>query len=96
MTSSGNGIGNSQDTIVRRFFDPKQSDPTVEIPRIVAELENTDVKQLTPIYRVIDHLLDHLFETPPPEYAQAQFEFTYEGYRITVAQDGQATFLKVN
>lgn len=49
-----------------------------------------------PVYDAIDHFMSNLFTSPPPESAQAKIEFTYEGYRISVYQDGHTTFLKIS
>ena len=37
-----------------------------------------------------------LYSSPPPAEAQAMIKFTYEGYRITLYQDGQAVFMGRN
>ena len=76
--------------------DPGDDDmPEIDIAQIVAELEGKEATDLSALYDTIDHLVEHLFSNPPPIEAQAQLEFTYEGYRILLLQDGMATFLKI-
>lgn len=80
---------------VRREFDVDQSDPEVNVVKVIAELEGKDVADLSPLYKTIDHLIEELFSNPPVPEAQACLEFTYEGYRIVLSQDGHATFMRV-
>jgi len=42
-----------------------------------------------------DGVLDHLFSNPPSAEAQMEVTFSYEGYRITIEQDGTAEFVRV-
>lgn len=91
----------SEDVIVHReLFEGEQpSDddtPSVHIAEIVADLEDEDATDISALYDTVDHLVEHLFSTPPPLEAQCRFEFTYEGYRITLTQDGHATFMNVS
>lgn len=69
--------------------------PEIDIAKIVEELEGKDATDISSLYDTIDHLVEHLFSNPPPAEAQVQLEFTYEGYRIALTQDGKATFMKV-
>jgi hypothetical protein len=80
--------------VVYRTFDVDESDPNVSVARTVAELENVEVEDLTPLYECIDHILEHVFSNPPVPAAEAEITFSYEGYRITVEQDGSAVFRK--
>lgn len=80
--------------VVHRTFDVEEADPNVSVARTVAELEGVDTDELTPLYDCIDHLLEHVFSDPPVPAAEAEVAFSYEGYRITVAQDGRAAFRK--
>ncbi|PSP55565.1 hypothetical protein BRC82_05020 [Halobacteriales archaeon QS_1_67_19] len=83
----------------RELFDGEAPDPGdtpgIDVAEIVAELEGSDVTEIPALYDTIDHLLEHLFSNPPPIEAQARLEFTFEGYRIALLQDGRATFMKV-
>lgn len=80
--------------VVYRTFDVDEADPNVSVARTVAELENVETEELTPLYDCIDHILEHVFSDPPVPAAEAQITFSYEGYRITVEQDGSAVFRK--
>jgi len=76
-------------------FDVDQSAPGVDVVEVIAELEECQSTDLSVIYDTIDHLIERLFSSPPPPEAQARLEFTYEGYRIVLNQDGYATFMKI-
>lgn len=47
------------------------------------------------LWETIDHVVDHIFSDPPSPDAQVQVTFTYEGYRITVEQDGTTKLVDV-
>lgn len=81
--------------IVHREIDTSESEPGVEISKAVADLEETDTTELTSIWGCTDHVLDHLFSDPPSPEAQMEIKFSYEGYRISVDQDGSARFVKI-
>ncbi|WP_440763692.1 HalOD1 output domain-containing protein [Natronorubrum sp. DTA7] len=76
-------------------FDVDQEDPAIDVVAVVAELEGKDGIDLPPIYNTIDHLIEKLFSEPPAAESQAVIQFSYEGYRINLNQDGQATFMKI-
>lgn len=78
--------------VVHWEFDADETDPNVNVVEAVAELKGVEIDELTPLYTCIDNILEHLFSNPPVPSAQATIEFTYEDYRITVDQDGSATF----
>lgn len=80
------------DVVARYELDTTQEAPAVQLVEVVAALENTDQTALEPIYNRIDELIADLFSTPPPATADAVLEFTYQGYRITVRQDGTTVF----
>ncbi|ELZ11109.1 hypothetical protein C479_07368 [Halovivax asiaticus JCM 14624] len=75
-----------------REFDTDQIDPNVAVVSALAEIEDVPVEELTPLYGCIDHILEHLYSNPPADEADVQITFTYNGYRITVEQDGNARF----
>lgn len=101
MTEEGGTTApNSEEVIVHReLFEgdapDAEDDPEIDIARIVADLEGKETTDISALYDTIDHLVEHLYSTPPPIEAQAQLEFTFEGYRIVLTQDGTARFLKV-
>jgi hypothetical protein len=91
----------SGDVIVHRdLFEGERPDvadaPEVDIAEIIAEFEGQDTTDISALYDTVDHLVEHMFSTPPPLEAQCRLEFTYEGYRVTLTQDGHATFMKVS
>ena len=73
-------------------FDTNQRQPNVDVTETVAELKDTDSDQLSPLYDCIDHVIDNIFSEPPDSDANVEVSFTYEGFRITIGQDGNATF----
>lgn len=83
------------DEIVHRTLDTAAAEPVGQVAETVAELEGKRHDELKPTYDHLDHVLDYVFENPPAPEAQVQITFTYEGYRITVEQDGSAQFVKV-
>jgi hypothetical protein len=84
------------ENIVHRQLDTSREEPIVELSDVVADLEGTSTSELTPVYDQLDHVIDYIFSNPPVPEAQVQITFTYEGYRITVEQDGSAQFVKVD
>ena len=81
--------------VVHRQFDTERTDPNVAVVESVAELERVSIDELSSLYDTVDHILDNIFSSPPSPTAQVQISFSYEGYRITINQDGSATFLKI-
>lgn len=73
-------------------FDTDRSDPTVDIARVVAELEGNDPEELSALYATVGSLVGQLFSNPPGPESDARLEFSYEGYRVTLEQDGRGTF----
>ena len=73
-------------------FDPEQNQPNVDITETVAELKGVESDDLSPLYDSIDHVVDNIFATPPKPVADVEVSFSYEGFRITIRQDGKATF----
>lgn len=82
------------DEIVHRELDTTRDEPAVQIAEVVASLEETDEDKLTPVYDQINHVLTHIFSNPPDTTAQIEVTFTYENYRVTVEQSGDARFVK--
>lgn len=81
--------------IVHRDLDTDGENPATAIATVVADLEDVEPTALATMYGCIDGVLDHLFSDPPAPEAQLSIEFSYEGYRIKVEQDGTATFVKI-
>ncbi len=85
----------TEDEIIHRELDTDIEEPVVQIAEVVAELEDKPMEELTTTYHHLDHVLDYVFQNPPVPEAQVQITFSYEGYRITVEQDGSAKFVKL-
>lgn len=79
--------------VVRRKLDTSREAPATGVAETVAELEDEDYTELSPLYDCIDHVLDDLFSTPPAPEAQVEISFDYAGYRITVEQTGDVTLV---
>jgi hypothetical protein len=86
---------NNESKIIHRSLDAETDSPAVAIAESVAEIEGKEADELTTTYDCIDATLDELFSTPPSQDAQLEITFTYEGYRITVEQNGSAKFVRV-
>lgn len=96
----GTSAPNSEEVIIHReLFEGNAPDaddePEIDIAKIVANLEGKETTDISSLYDTIGHVVERLYSNPPPIKAQAQLEFTFEGYRIILTQDGMATFLKV-
>ncbi|MFC6725262.1 HalOD1 output domain-containing protein [Halobium palmae] len=85
-----------EDEIVHRQLRTDREDPAAAVAEVVAELDGRRADELTATYRCIDGVLGNLFSEPPSPDAQMEVTFTYEGYRVTVEQDGAAKFVKVD
>ncbi|MHB9288052.1 HalOD1 output domain-containing protein [Halobacteriales archaeon Cl-PHB] len=81
--------------VVHRKLDTARENPAAELSEFVAELEGAEAADLQPVWERIGDLLSNVFTTPPTAAAQVQVQFSYEGYRITVEQDGRAKFVKI-
>jgi len=95
MSDSNEATDAHDEEIVDRTLDSDRENPGVQIAEIVAELEGEDPAELTTMYGCIDGVIDHILSDPPSPEAQAVVEFTYEGYRVTIEQDGTARLVKV-
>lgn len=80
--------------IIHREFDVDADNPAVQIAEAVADIEGKDSSELATMYGCVDGMLDELFSMPPSPQAQMKVEFSYESYRITVEQNGQAEFIR--
>lgn len=80
---------------VRRRLDTDNPEPAMAVVEALADIEGKDVTDYTPTYDCLDHVLDGIFSNPPAPSAAIRIEFSYEGYRITVEQDGSAEFVSV-
>lgn len=96
MSKKGSDHGNEDEMAATHWeFDVDRENPEIDIAEVTAKLEGRDSSDLSPLYDTIDHLIEKLFSDPPSAEAQAVLQFSYEGYRITLNQDGYATFMKI-
>lgn len=61
--------------VVHRDLDASQENPGAEIAAIIANLKETDPRNLTPIWKDIGDVLEPLFSTPPSPGAQVLISF---------------------
>lgn len=78
--------------VYHRNIREGESNPQTALARALADLKGVEVTDLKQLYACIDHLVEQLFQSPPPADANAELTFSYEGYRITVFQDGHTVF----
>jgi len=82
------------DEIIHRELETEGKNPGAQVAEIIAGIEEKEPTELTAIYDCIDGVLDNLFSNPPSPEAQMEIEFSYETYRVTVEQNGNAKFVK--
>lgn len=68
------------------------ADPNLQFVREVANLKGVEETDLDALYPTIDDMVEQLYSNPPSSHAQSELTFIYEGYRITLFQDGTAVF----
>ncbi|WP_227134539.1 HalOD1 output domain-containing protein [Halorubellus salinus] len=86
----------SADRIVHRELDVDGREPATQIAEHVASLSECEVESLESTWDTFGHVIDTIFEDPPSADAHVQVTVTYEGYRITIEQNGHAKFVPVN
>lgn len=82
--------------VVRRQLEKDGENPAVQVSEIVAALKGAHVREMGTIYDCVDDVLDRVFSNPPSPGAEVEVNFTYEGYRVTVEQNGTATFVRID
>lgn len=80
--------------IIHRELDTEREEPGIQIAEAIAEIEGKKVTDLGSMYNCVDGVLNDIFSTPPSSSAQMEVAFNFEGYRITIEQSGEATFVK--
>lgn len=80
--------------MLHRELDIDRENPAPQIAETVADIEDTSITELATMYGCIDGVLDQIFSNPPSPEAQIEVTFSYEGYRISVEQNGHAQFVK--
>lgn len=81
--------------ITHRELETDADHPGVQVASVVADIEGKEPTDLTKMHDCVDGVLTDLFSNPPSPNAQMLIKFSYEGYRITVEQDGDAKFSKI-
>jgi len=84
------------DEIVHRTLSTDVEEPAVAVAEAIADLEGQEADELPTTYECIDGMLDEMYGDPPSPNAQVEVSFTYAGYRVTVEQNGDATFVAVS
>lgn len=93
--SDVDGDVSEQDAAVyhRSIFENPDEDPVTELVTIIADLKGIEHDRMDPLYSWADSMISSLYSSPPPAEAQGIVEFTYEGFRITLYQDGHAVIM---
>lgn len=86
--------GSDDQEIIHRTLDTDAEEPVEQVAETIAELEGESVENMTPLYNHLDHILDRLFSDPPADEAEITITFTYEEYRVTIEQNGDAQFVE--
>lgn len=81
--------------ILHRELDTDRENPAPQIAELVADIEDRSITELSTMYGCVDGVLDQIFSNPPSPEAQMEVKFSYEGYRISVEQNGNARFIKI-
>lgn len=84
----------SESEVVHRELDTDAEHPGIEVVAVIADIEGREMTDLSRLHDCIDGILDNLFSEPPSPEADMRIAFTYENYRISVTQDGSATFVR--
>ncbi|WP_222917774.1 HalOD1 output domain-containing protein [Natrinema sp. SYSU A 869] len=82
--------------VLRRQLNTEEGDTTIQLVEIIAELDDREPTELSPLYRSVDSLISDLFGSPPPTHVDANLVFSYHGYRVHVQQDGMTTFRELS
>lgn len=94
MAHSSGDVSQAESKVYHEcIFDDDTEEPAMELVNLIAEHKGVEQDELNPVYNWADHLIEHLYGSPPPAEAQATVEFSYEGYRITLYQDGRAVIM---
>lgn len=95
-SNGGETNGDSDDQqIYHRTVEPETERANERLLRHIANLEGCDVTDLPPLYNRIDDMIQNIFGSPPPSEAQAELEFSYYSYRITIDQSGSVSLMKI-
>ncbi len=94
MTHSDGDVSQSESEVYHEhIFEDDTQEPTMELVTRIADHKDVEQDELDPLYNWADHLIEHLYSSPPPAEAQSVVEFSYEGFRVTLYQDGHAVLM---
>ncbi|PSP64306.1 hypothetical protein BRC76_01855 [Halobacteriales archaeon QH_8_67_36] len=97
MANSDGDVSESASEVYHEnIFENDNQEPTMELVALIAEHKGVEQDELDPLYNWADHLIDSLYSSPPPAASQGIVKFSYEGYRITLYQDGHAVIMGRN
>lgn len=68
--------------------------PVVSLLYTLAEIKGVDETDLPPLHQSVGDLVECFFRSAAE--ATAELTFSYEGYRITIYQDGHVVFQQLN
>lgn len=90
-----NKVDESEHGASHRTFDPTDIEPETAVIAMVADLDEKEPTELSPLYSAVDDAISSIFSNPPASEAQVSITFTYENYRITIQQNGETKFVKL-
>lgn len=82
----------SDKEVIRRELNTDVETPSIQIVEALADIEGKDTTDFNDIWGCTDGVLKNLYSNPPSSEANMRIMFDYQGYRITVDQDGYAEF----
>lgn len=80
---------------IHRQFEPDDISPRRDMVQTIADLKVTDPDDLMDLWPIMDDIISDIFSEPPAPEAQVEISFSYEGYRITIHQNGKAEFVRI-
>lgn len=93
MTSEGTDSEEAKERSVHsRDIKEGDADPQMHLIRAIADFKGAEETELDALYPTIDHLVEYMYSNPPSPAAQTELTFVYEGFRVTLFQDGTAIF----
>jgi hypothetical protein len=80
-----------EDIVAQRQLNADRGDQMIQLVELIADIDDVEPTEISPIYRDIDSLVSDFFGSQPPSRGDATLAFSYQGYRIHVQQDGRTT-----
>lgn len=88
MSDDSTEPGEKATQIYHRNIRLEGSEPRLALVRTIADLKDVNVRELNQLYGCTGDLVTRIFQVPPPPSANTELTFSYEGFRITIYQDG--------